>query len=183
MERSGEIADVLEVSRELSNVRESIERIDAQQQTLKRRVAYSHIYLTLNSPTVAVAPLRPAGETLGNTWQAATRSVKAFTLGGLKVGLWLLAYSPYLALVVLLALGGYRLRRPRPVPAAEGGWEPGLGQSLLSSATSTNGGQGAVSVASRMNWNTDPQGIGPTVIWWLGTNSEGLPETAFPGWF
>jgi len=120
MERSGEIADVLEVSRELSNVRESIERIDAQQQTLKRRVAYSHIYLTLNSPTVAVAPLRPAGETLGNTWQAATRSVKAFTLGGLKVGLWLLAYSPYLALVVLLALGGYRLRRPRPVPAAEG---------------------------------------------------------------
>jgi hypothetical protein len=120
MERSGDIADVLEVSRELSQVRESIERIDAQQQTLKQRVAYSHIYLTLKTPTAAVAPLRPAGETLGNTWQAATRSFKAFTLGGLKVGLWLLAYSPYLVLVAMLGFGVYRLRRPRPIAAVEG---------------------------------------------------------------
>jgi hypothetical protein len=125
MERSGDIADVLEVSRELSNVRESIERMAAQQQNLKQRVAYSHIHLTLKSPTYAVAPLRPAGETLDNTWQAATRSVKAFTLGGLKLGLWLLAYSPYIAVVAIFALGGYRLRHPRPVVTPEGDSEQG----------------------------------------------------------
>jgi hypothetical protein len=116
MERSGEIADVLEVSRELSQVRESIERIDAQQQTLKRRVAYSEIHLTLQSPTTTVAPLRPVGETLGNTWQSAIQSVKAFTVGGLKVALWLLAYSPYLIIVGLVFWGGYRLRHRRLNP-------------------------------------------------------------------
>jgi hypothetical protein len=113
MERSGDIADVLEVSRELSNVRESIERMAAQQQSLERQVAYSYLYLTLKSPTSTVAPLRPVGETLGSTWQTATRSVKSFTIGGLKVGLWLLAYSPYLAFLALLAFVGYRLRHPR----------------------------------------------------------------------
>ena len=113
MERSGDIADVLEVARELSNVRESIERMAAQQQSLKRQVAYSYIYLTLKSPTSIVAPLRPASETLGNTWQAATRSVKVFTLGGLKVSLWLLAYSPYIALFSILIFGAYKLRHSR----------------------------------------------------------------------
>lgn len=125
MERSGDIADVLEVSRELSHVRESIERLAAQQQNLERRVAYSYIYLTLKSPTTAVTPLRPAGETLGHTWQTATRSMKAFTIGGLKVSLWLLAYSPYLVFLAFLGLGGYRLWHPHAVTTPAGEGDPG----------------------------------------------------------
>lgn len=109
MERSGEVSQVLEVARELSSVRESIERMAAQQQKLKRQVAYSQIYLTLQSPVTQAPPLRPVGETLGNTWDAATQSVKAFTIGGLKLGLWLLAYSPYWALLAAAGYGGYRL--------------------------------------------------------------------------
>lgn len=120
MERSGDISDVLEVSRELSTVRDSIERLAAQQQSLRRQVAYSYIYLTLTSPNTATAPLRPVGETLGNSWQAANRSVRGFTVAGLKLSLWLLAYSPYILLVVLIAFGLYRLRHPRPIPTAEG---------------------------------------------------------------
>jgi hypothetical protein len=120
MERSGDIADVLEVSRELSTVRESIERMAAQQQTLKQQVVYAHIYLILKSPTAVVAPLRPAGETLGHTWRAATRSVQAFTLGGLKLSVWLLAYSPYLVVGVILAYGGYRRWRPDPTTTTRG---------------------------------------------------------------
>jgi hypothetical protein len=125
MERSGDIADVLEVSRELSHVRETIERMAAQQQSLKRQVDYSYIYLTLKSPTSAVAPLRPAGETLGNTWQAATHSVKTFTLEGLKMSLWLLAYSPYIAMIAILSFGISKLRHPRPVTPSNGESEPG----------------------------------------------------------
>lgn len=125
MERSGKISDVLEVSRELSNVRESIERLAAQQQSLQRQVAYSYIYLTLQSPASAVAPLRPAGETLGNTWQSATHSVKTFTLAGLKLSLWILAYSPYLVAAAFLAYGGYRLGRPRSVATVDGNPEQG----------------------------------------------------------
>lgn len=111
MDRSGEISHVLEVARELSTVRESIERLTAQQQNLKRQVAYAQIQLTLESPVAEVLPLRPVGETLGNTWQAATQSVRAFTMGGLKISLWLLAYSPYLGILAALVYGGYRFRR------------------------------------------------------------------------
>ncbi|WP_035992049.1 DUF4349 domain-containing protein [Leptolyngbya sp. KIOST-1] len=114
MERSGEISHVLEVARELSTVRESIERIAAQQQNLRRQVAYSQIFLTLQSPVTPVTPLRPVGETLANTWDTATQSVKAFTVSGLKLGLWLLAFSPYWALLAAAGYGGYRLWHSRP---------------------------------------------------------------------
>lgn len=111
MERSGKISEVLEVSRELSSVRESIERIDAQQQQLKRQVAYSTINLTLTS-AIAVSPNpRPLAETLGSSWQSATHSVGTLTVGLLKVSLWLLAYSPYLAVVAAIAFLGYRWQR------------------------------------------------------------------------
>ncbi|MBE9156109.1 DUF4349 domain-containing protein [Nodosilinea sp. LEGE 06152] len=113
MERSGEISHVLEVARELSTVRESIERMAAQQQNLKRQVAYSQIDLVLQSPVTQVTPLRPVGETLGNTWEAATQSVKTFTVSGLKLGLWLLAFSPYWALLAAVGYGSYRLWHSR----------------------------------------------------------------------
>jgi hypothetical protein len=109
MERSGEISHVLEVARELSTVRESIERLAAQQQNLQWQVAYAHIQLSIQSPVSALAPLRPARETLGHTWQTATQSVKAFTIGGLRLSLWLLAYSPYGILLAAMTYGGYRL--------------------------------------------------------------------------
>jgi Domain of unknown function (DUF4349) len=125
MERSGEISHVLEVARELSTVRESIERMAAQQQNLKRQVAFSQIYLTLQSPVTQVTPLRPVGETLGNTWESATQSVKAFTVSGLKLGLWLLAFSPYWVLMAAAGYGGYRLwhhhtAQPEPAEADNG---------------------------------------------------------------
>ncbi|HSM83926.1 MAG TPA: DUF4349 domain-containing protein [Nodosilinea sp.] len=116
MERSGEISHVLEVARELSTVRETIERMAAEQQNLQRQVAFSQIYLTLQSPVTQVAPLRPVGETLGNTWESATQSVKAFTVSGLKLGLWLLAFSPYWVLLAALGYGSYRLWQHRSTP-------------------------------------------------------------------
>ncbi|MGB3309578.1 MAG: DUF4349 domain-containing protein [Nodosilinea sp.] len=116
MERSGEISHVLEVARELSTVRESIERLAAQQQNLKRQVAYSQISLSLQSPIAQVPPLRPVGETLGNTWEAATQSVKVFTVSGLKLGLWLLAFGPYWALLAAVGYGSYRIWHSRTTP-------------------------------------------------------------------
>ncbi|MEL6138601.1 MAG: DUF4349 domain-containing protein [Cyanobacteria bacterium J06628_6] len=119
MDRSGSIADVLEVSRELSNVRQQIEQLDAQYKNLQTQVSYSTLELTLQSPVAAaVRDARPLGKTLGTTWQSATRSVGELTTGLLQLGLWLLAYSPYLAVVAISATLGYRtLRRPR----SEGG--------------------------------------------------------------
>lgn len=121
MDRSGKISEVLEVSRELSSVRESIERLDAQQQQLKRQVAYSTINLNLTSAIATPVNPRPLGETLGTSWQAATQSVGDLTTGLLKISLWLLAYSPYLALIAAIAFWGYRLRQqPRRQEPVEG---------------------------------------------------------------
>ncbi len=94
--------------------------MSAQKKNLKRQVAYSQIDLTLQSPVAQVTPLRPVGETLGNTWEAATQSVKVFTVSGLKLGLWLLAFSPYWALLAVVGYGSYRLwhsRAAQPVAA------------------------------------------------------------------
>jgi len=109
MERSGAIAEVLEVSRELSTVRDTIERLDAQQQQLQRRVAFSTITVTVENPVASTALPRPVAESLGQTWQRATGSVQQLTVGLLKLGLWLLAYSPYWGLIALLVFGGRRL--------------------------------------------------------------------------
>ncbi|MEM1253719.1 MAG: DUF4349 domain-containing protein [Cyanobacteria bacterium P01_H01_bin.21] len=114
MERSGEISHVLEVSRELSRIREQIEQIDARVQNLQTQVRYSTVDLTL-AAAVASQPIgRPLGETIGATWQDATQSVGDLTVGLMQVGLWLLAYSPYLLVVTIAGVLGYRTLRRRP---------------------------------------------------------------------
>lgn len=113
MERSGEISHVLEVSRELSRVREQIEQIDARVQNLQNQVRYSTVDLTL-AAAVASQPIgRPLGETIGATWRDATQSVGDLTVGLMQLGLWLLAYSPYLLVVAVASVLGYRTIRRR----------------------------------------------------------------------
>lgn len=111
MERSGNIADVLEVSRELSNVRQSIEQMAAQQKSLQTQVSYSTIRLSMQS-AIASAPDQPAAAAqLTNAWKSATHSVGAFTTDLLQLGLWLLAYSPYLAIVLCGAVLARKIAR------------------------------------------------------------------------
>lgn len=102
MDRSGEVGDVLQVAQELNNIRESIERINAQLQSLKTRVAFSTINLYLEESVAAVPlPDRTWVQELQQAWQGATRSVGNFTRGVLVLAIWLLVYSPY-----WLVLGG-----------------------------------------------------------------------------
>ncbi|MBE9068810.1 DUF4349 domain-containing protein [Leptolyngbya cf. ectocarpi LEGE 11479] len=114
MERSGEISHVLEVSRELSRVREQIEQIDARVQNLKTQVRYSTVELTLAAAVASQPVGRPLGETIGATWREATQSVGDLTVGLMQIGLWLLAYSPYLLVVAVASIVGYRTIRRRP---------------------------------------------------------------------
>ncbi|MGD1861197.1 MAG: DUF4349 domain-containing protein [Leptolyngbyaceae cyanobacterium] len=124
MERSGSIADVLEVSRELSTVREAIERNDAQLKNLQNQVAYSTISLVLISPQPATPTTSPISETLGETWQTASAAMKDLSVGLLQVLLWLLAFSPYIGILVLCGWLGWRWRSQRspeiPVSSSEG---------------------------------------------------------------
>lgn len=114
MERSGEISQVLEVSRELSRIRAEIEQIDARLQNLQNQVRYSTIDLTLAAAVPPQTIGRPITETLGSTWRNATQSVGDLTVGLMQIGLWLLAFSPFLLILAIAGVLGYRTLRRRP---------------------------------------------------------------------
>lgn len=110
MSRSGEIADVLEVSRELSSVRQEIEMMSGLQKKLQTQVRYSTIDLSLQS-AVALTPNKPGFSTqIATSWNEATESVGEFTTDLVQLGLWLLVYSPYLTLLICGAVAMNKLR-------------------------------------------------------------------------
>jgi Domain of unknown function (DUF4349) len=110
MERSGSVKDVLSVAKELSNVRESIEQINAQLKSLQNQVAYSTITLNLEAAVSSNSPQRGLGSQIQETWNNSTGSVGGFTVGLMKLSIWLLAYSPYLLIIIA---GGYGVNRWR----------------------------------------------------------------------
>ncbi|MEP6515114.1 DUF4349 domain-containing protein [Microcoleus vaginatus] len=117
MERSGSVGDVLKVSQELSNIRESIERIDAQLKSLRNQVAYSTISLTLEAAVSAQQTPEPSlGLRVQETWGKATHSVGELTLGLFGLGIWLLAYSPYFLLIAAAVYGFNRFKKQHSDP-------------------------------------------------------------------
>ncbi|MEG3971794.1 DUF4349 domain-containing protein [Microcoleus sp. T2B6] len=120
MERSGSVGDVLKASQELSKIRESIERIDAQLKSLRNQVAYSTISLTLEAAVSAQQTQEPSlGLRAQETWGKATHSVGELTLGLFGLGIWLLAYSPYLLLIGAAVYGFNRFKKQHSVPTIQ----------------------------------------------------------------
>ncbi|WP_434555498.1 DUF4349 domain-containing protein [Prochlorothrix hollandica] len=117
MERSGDVADILQVSQELARIREQIEQINGQLQRLQVQVAYSTINIYLTEPVASVIP--PRGDWRGDltlAWRRSTRSLGQLTQGLVVLAIWLVVYSPY-----WLVLGGgylwlYRVLRRRSQP-------------------------------------------------------------------
>ncbi|WP_199300080.1 DUF4349 domain-containing protein [Trichocoleus sp. FACHB-262] len=116
MERSGSMNDVLRVTQELSNVRQSIEQIDGQLKSLQSQVAFSTINLSLAEPIAASPPAEsPVGLRMQETWGQATHSMGKLTVGLLNLSIWLFVYSPYLLLVGGLgAIAYHRWQKPTP---------------------------------------------------------------------
>ncbi|RCJ24799.1 hypothetical protein A6770_03850 [Nostoc minutum NIES-26] len=111
MDRAGSVRDVLNVAQELSNVRQSIEQIDAQLKNLQNQVAYSTITLNLEAAVSSTSPQRAVGSQIQETWNNSTHSFGAFTIGLLKLGIWLMVYSPYLLILAAAVYGFMRWRR------------------------------------------------------------------------
>ncbi|MEM8637710.1 MAG: DUF4349 domain-containing protein [Cyanobacteria bacterium P01_G01_bin.54] len=102
LDRAGSMSDVLAVSQELRSVRQEIEQIDARRSDLQNRVAYSTITVQLDALVTTYPDRNPLGRQFGQTWQAATRSLQDFTVGFLRLLLWLLVWSPYWGGLMLL---------------------------------------------------------------------------------
>jgi archaellum component FlaC len=109
MDRSGSVGDVLKVSQELSNIRNSIEQIDGQVQSLKRQVAYSTIYLTLKEAIAQTPQGRSLGNQLQDAWTESTHSMGVLTTRLIQLGVWMLVFSPYLIGLTIAIIGGRKL--------------------------------------------------------------------------
>ena len=117
MERSGSVADVLKVAQELSEVRQSIEQNAAQLNNLRNRVAYSTISLSLEEAVATTSPQQPLGLAVQEAWNQSTHSVSELTANLIVLGVWLLAYTPYLLLLgvgAMLARKHFRQRQRLP---------------------------------------------------------------------
>lgn len=117
MERSGNVGDVLKVAQELNNIRSNIEQIDAQLQTLQASVNYSTIRLNLEEAGSLIPPQRSVQLQLQESWEEASHSVGKFTVDLLQLGIWLMAYSPYLLLFAGAATLAYL--RTKQTPSSE----------------------------------------------------------------
>ena len=111
MDRTGSITDVLSVAQQLSNVRETIEQINAQLKSLQNQVAYSTITLNLEAAVSSTSPQPAFGLQVQETWNNSTHSLSTFSVGLLKLGIWLIVYSPYLLIFAALVYGFSRWRR------------------------------------------------------------------------
>jgi archaellum component FlaC len=120
MDRSGGIKDVLAVSKELAQVREQIERLDAQVKQLKGQVAFSTITLSLEEATASQPNNRSddLGLQVQDTWNRSTRSASGLIRGLFLFGVGVIPFVPFL---LLLGGGLYVVRRrvrSRRVPRA-----------------------------------------------------------------
>jgi Domain of unknown function (DUF4349) len=111
MDRSGSVRDVLSVAKELSSVRQSIEQIDAQLKNLQNQVAYSTITLNLEAAVAGSSPQRGLGSQIQETWNNSSHSVGEFSVGLMKLAIWLIVYSPYFLILAAAIYGLKRWRR------------------------------------------------------------------------
>lgn len=108
MDKSGSVKDILSVAQELSQVREQIERITAQLKSLQNQVAYSTITLNLQAAVSKTSNQPGLPSQIQDAWNNSTNSFGALTLGLMKLGIWLIVYTPYL---LILIAGGYLFKR------------------------------------------------------------------------
>ncbi|MBD2541118.1 DUF4349 domain-containing protein [Coleofasciculus sp. FACHB-SPT36] len=127
MERSGSVGDVLKVANELSNVRQNIEQLDAQLKSLRSRVAYSTITLTLEEAIAGIPPARPLGSDVRETWNQATHSLGELTTSLIRLAIWLAVFSPFLLVLVAVPVGYHRFKQQRSQSAPQPSEPPHAG--------------------------------------------------------
>jgi hypothetical protein len=88
-QRTGNLADVLAVEKELDNTRGEIERMEAEQKALATRVAYATVSVTLTEGHAA-----SAASTFSRLRNAAADGFRSLGLAIVAVALFLLAWGP-----------------------------------------------------------------------------------------
>ncbi len=114
MDRAGKIPDVLEVTQQIAQVREQIEQLDAQLQSMQHRVAYSTISIGIQDEKPAATVEPSAGVQIADAWKAALISVKKVSVKLVSRLLTIIAFAPFWLPLVLIAVFVWR-RYVRPL--------------------------------------------------------------------
>ncbi|MBI4560147.1 MAG: DUF4349 domain-containing protein [Candidatus Hydrogenedentes bacterium] len=103
LNRTARLEDILAVERELSRVREEIERLEGRLRFLGNRVSFSTIAVTLQEKAKPKAMLPPESYSTGQVASEATRSLVAFArvlwTRLIWVGVWSAVWLPLLLIV------------------------------------------------------------------------------------
>ena len=115
-QRTGNLADVLAVEKELDNTRGEIERMEAEEKALTSRVAFADLTVTMTEGATA----RFDASTFGRFRRAATEGYQSLAGGVVGVAIFLLAWGPSIViwggLLYLAYRGVRRLIRIRTRP-------------------------------------------------------------------
>jgi Domain of unknown function (DUF4349) len=117
MDRSGSVKDILMVSQQLSQIREQIEQLDASVKNLRQQVGYSTINLKVEEVQSGNLAGDGFGVQVGETWKNSTHSAGSLATNLALTLLWLLPFTPFIA----IGAGGvyYVMQRRRKLPVVE----------------------------------------------------------------
>lgn len=119
--RTGRLADVLLVEKELNRVRGEIEQLEGRLRFLTHRVAFSTFAVTLGEAPRPQAVVPPDSFSSGKEASAAVRALVGFAqtlwTGALWIGIWAIVWLPLLFIARSIAR---RLRRPAGAEVAAG---------------------------------------------------------------
>ena len=111
-QRTGNLADVLAVEKELDNTRGEIERMEAEEKALTKRVDYATVGVVMTEASGA----RPDASVLGRFRQAAADGFDTVAGGLVATTIFFLAWGPSILLwggLLALTYWGFRRLRAR----------------------------------------------------------------------
>ena len=101
-ERTGKLSDLMELERELSRVREEIERMEGRLRVLTDRTRLATITINISEQTPYEAPMAPTlGDQLSGSW---THSISTIAHMGTNLLIVLVAVIPWLILLLPILL-------------------------------------------------------------------------------
>lgn len=115
-QKTGTIAEVIDAEKELARIRDTIERLEAEQRTMESQIAMSTIHVTLTTPGAAsVAAWQTPGSSVASSWAAGVKAAKAIVVYAAMAAATLApTFLPLIALT-LLAVAILRRRKARLV--------------------------------------------------------------------
>ncbi len=94
-ERTGKVADILAVEKEIARVREEIERMDAERKSLENQVGFATVQLSLNEEHKAQLLVAPPS-TATRLWNAMVEGYRSLEESIIGLLLFALSYGPSL---------------------------------------------------------------------------------------